>query len=234
LVSYCLFIEKTDEYLNELRTYTKPSVQTNFLKRFRQILMLITLSRMLGTYAFNASHLIKFDLSTYTKEEVEKTFLDLQEIDHKCFDGNKKLTAAFYSNCFEYMARKYGIEAIGAISAKQKSLWPEAKVMQKAKLSEALILEVYNELPQQPWPVGIHRQIANKLNQSELLISNVIAYLIYTEKVNAQIYGFVFDRDDNIIAEGAHGKHTLEEAQEKLIQQRRIYKSKFDFNGSCK
>ena len=225
-------LKKTDTYLNELRVHTKPATQTNFLKRFRQILMLITVSRMLGTYAFNESHLIKFNLDSYTKEEVEKTFSDIQEIDEKCFERNKKLNTSFYKNCFEYMATKYGIKAIGSISSKQKKLWPAINVIQKAKLSEALISDVLKELPKQPWPVGIHKQIAEKLNQSELMVSNAIAYLIYTGKANAQIYGYVFDESGNVIAEGEHGKHSLEEARQKLTKQRRFHISKFDFNES--
>ena len=130
------------------------------------------------------------------------------------------------------MATKYGIKAIGSISSKQKKLWPAINVIQKAKLSEALISDVLNELPKQPWPVGIHKQIAEKLNQSELMVSNAIAYLIYTGKANAQIYGYVFDESGNVIAEGEHGKHSLEEARQKLTKQRLFHISKFDFNES--
>ena len=66
-------------------------------------------------------------------------------------------------------------------------------------------------------------------NTKEIVVSNAIAYLIYTNKLNAQIYGYIFDSDDNLILEGEHFGHTEREARLKLKEQRDSYERKFQF-----
>ena len=75
-VPIAILIKKTDKFLAEIRKEMDKNV-VKFLKNYRHIAMFITVARLMGTFAFNEQQLIKMDLELYTKEEVEKSLVDL-------------------------------------------------------------------------------------------------------------------------------------------------------------
>ena len=189
--------------------------------------MFITISRLLGTFAFGTKQLIAFDLSRYTREELRVTIEDLKEVNANCFNAAKRLPAAFYAASFCHVADKHDIKAIQAIQAKNRELWSGDIMLSGYALTDEIIENVFATLPKQPWPAKVHKQVAEKLNLKEMVVSNAIAYLIYVGRLYDQVYGFVFDSEDNIIAEREHFGHTEEEAREKLETQKATREQKF-------
>ena len=92
-----------------------------------------------------------------------------------------------------------------------------------------MVNKILDELPPQPWGKNVHQHVSQKLGLEDITVSNAIAYLVYTEKVYAQVYGYVFDRDNRIVLEGEHYGHTEEEARKTLETQRTIHEKKFRF-----
>lgn len=219
-------IKKTDEILMEIKPYVGHKI-TGFLKHYRQIILFITISRLLGTFAFNEKQLVSFDLTKYTKEEVEKSICDLKEVNPNCFGAIKKLSPAFYTSCFSHIADKYGISAIQAIKAKNRELWPGEIMMSGYSLTDDLVEKVYNKLPKQPWPVKVHKQVADELGLNEMVVSNAIGYLIFKGRLLDQVYGYVFDKDENIVIEGKHFGRTEKEARIKFAEQKAMREKKF-------
>ena len=103
--------------------------------------------------------------------------------------------------------------------------------MSSYSLSEDLIEEVYSKLPQQPWPINVHKQVADELGLKEMIVSNAIAYLIYTGRLYDQAYGYVFDKDEKIVVEGNHFGHTETEARGKLAEQKAMREKKFGIDA---
>ncbi len=223
-------LKKTDEILTELRPRVVNKT-VRYLKNFRHIVLFLTLSRLLGTFAFSEKDLIELDLSKYSKEEVEMSINDMLEVDPNCFGAVKKLPPKFYSSCYSHIERKYRIASIKAIRAKSSQLWPEKEMQASLSLTEEVIEAVYRSLPQQPWPIKTHQKVAESLNLKELVVSNAISYLIYTERLYDQIYGYVFDKDGNIVVEGYHAGHTEEQAREKLVINKAMRERKFGINS---
>lgn len=219
-------LKKTDLLLTELKPYVGTKT-ARFLKNYRHIVMFITISRLLGTFAFGTKQLIAFDLSRYTREELRVTIEDLKEVNANCFNAAKRLPAAFYAASFCHVADKHDIKAIQAIQAKNRELWSGDIMLSGYALTDEIIENVFATLPKQPWPAKVHKQVAEKLNLKEMVVSNAIAYLIYVGRLCDQVYGFVFDSEDNIIAEREHFGHTEEEAREKLETQKATREQKF-------
>lgn len=69
------------------------------------------------------------------------------------------------------------------------------------KLTEDIISEVKNLLPNQPWPKDIHKEIADKLNYSNSLISKATKELIrqglYKEQIDGKLYELIEVEPDN-------------------------------------
>lgn len=223
-------LKRTDLMLTKLKPYVGAKT-ARFLKNYRHIIMFITISRLLGTFAFGEKQLITFDLNRYTKKEIETTIADMKEVNPNCFKAVKKLSAAFYKACFNHVADKYSIKAIQAIQAKNNELWPGEIMMSSYALTDELIEKVFSALPKQPWPVKVHKQVAESLNLKEMVVSNAIAYLIYVGRLCDQVYGFVFDSDGIIVAEREHFGHTEEEAREKHEEQKAVREKKFGIDA---
>lgn len=221
-----VLLKKTDLMLTELKPYVGTKT-ARFLKNYRHIVMFITVSRLLGTFAFGEKQLIAFDLNRYTKEELQVTIADLKEVNPNCFNAAKRLPAAFYTASFRFVADKHDIKAIQAIQAKNRELWSGEIMLSSYALTDEIIEKVFSVLPKQPWPAKVHEQVAENLNLKQMVVSNAIGYLIYVGRLCDQVYGYVFDSEGNIIAEREHFGHTEEEAREKLETQKATREQKF-------
>lgn len=227
-VPIAVLLMKTDQYLTELKA-SIPGSLFRLHKYYRQIVLFTTISRLLGTFAFSEKALVEFDTEQYTKSEVATSIQDLAEVDPDCFSRTKKPTASFYSKVFRFVAGKYNISSIQAIQAKNKLLWSGTALLKEFRLSDEIIEQVYNKLPAQPWPVKTHERVARELNLPERTVSDAISYLIYSNKFNYQIYGFVFDEEGNVIAESEHYGRSVEEARIKQKEQAAFNNRKFGF-----
>lgn len=65
-----------------------------------------------------------------------------------------------------------------------------------ADITPELLDKVLKNLPEQPWPVGIHKVVAEKIGQSNRTVSKSIYQLIEEGKVNPQINGVVYVKSD--------------------------------------
>lgn len=220
-----ILVMKTDSILAQIR----PKGASRFFKKFRQVVLFSTVSRIIGTFAFGEKQLIAFDTNLYDRNEVEKTLADISEIDDQCLNHVKNFGKNFYTKYFKHIANKYGITAIQSISNISSKLWNGGDMIKSLDLSDEIINRVFQELPPQPWPAKIHQKIADCLGLQDYIVSGAIAYLIYTGKVYAQVYGYVFDREDNIVLEGEHYGYTEKEARIKLQEQRSANERKFAF-----
>lgn len=155
------------------------------------------------------------------------TISDLKEVNPNCFNAAKKLSAAFYTATFGYVAKKHDIKAIQAIQAKNRELWFGEIMLSSYALTDEIIEKVFTALPKQPWPAKVHKQVAENLKLKEMVVSNAIAYLIYVGRLCDQVYGYVFDSDGNIVAEREHFGHSEEDAREKLEEQKAAREQKF-------
>ncbi len=227
-VSIARLIKLNDKYLNELKPYVGKNT-VRFLKTYRHVVLFLTMSRLLKSFAFQQDAIIRFDTNLYSKYEVQTTINDLLEIDDECFNKIHKLSSSFFIQACDHVAKKYSIKDVKAIAAIRNRLWPKSTNLKSNKLSETIVDSVFEKLPPQPWPPKIHLQVANELGLQEITVSNAIAYLIFTGKLNYQIYGYVFDAEEKLVAEGEHFGHSELEARAKMEKQRRMYESKFDF-----
>ena len=227
-VSIAKLIKLNDNHLNELKPYVGKNT-VKFLKTYRHIVLFLTMSRLLKSFSFQQDAIIRFDTNLYSKSEVQITINDLLEVDGECFNKIHKLSSVFYTQACDYIAQKYSIKDVKSIAAIRSRLWPKSTNLRSNKLSDTIIDSVLEKLPPQPWPPKIHLQVANELGLQEITVSNAIAYLIFTGELNYQIYGYVFDAEEKLVAEGEHFGHSELEARAKMEKQRRMYESKFDF-----
>lgn len=206
---------RTESALNGLRSEFRGS-PSKFMKKYKYIVMFLTTSRLLGTYAFEDKKLSQLDISQYTEQEVEITFNDIIG-----WNTNMKRTPftepeleLFYNQA----EQKYNIDArksIPAIAKKYKKLMKE-EIAVPISITSEIVEKVASKLSPQPWNCNEHIRVATELNVSARIVKQSISYLIYEKRINEQVYGYVFDSCGRIIAEGKHLGHSESEAREML------------------
>jgi hypothetical protein len=67
-------------------------------------------------------------------------------------------------------------------------------------LSEDFLDEVDKQLPPQPWRLGVHRMVAEKLKCSPFRVSQAIEHLMLSGRRNRQKDGVVYDDEGKVLA----------------------------------
>lgn len=222
-----LIEKKTELFLNEIRNKNMSTYsQQKFTKKYRYIIMFLAVSKILGKYSFGVNDIVRFDLSLYTQNLADTLYNEL--IDHfgEKISNVKRIRKETYKKIYLYFSEQYSIENTQCIEPISRKLWFNTKI-QSSTLNPELIESISEKLPKQPWEPKVHIQIANDLNLSPTVVSNVISYLIFTGQKYYQKYGFVFDDKENIIFEGNHFGYSEDDARQKKKEDYLFLERKF-------
>jgi hypothetical protein len=195
-------LKKTDEVLEDYRPVGSAGNE-RFLKRWRQLTSLITVSRIIGKYDFNAVELASFDTRKFTADEITKTwlFISIKRV-NDLYGKNLKSRSFYYDLCAEAAAEfsiknKERVERISGFS--------QNEVVGKFPKKNRIVVDIEFAkkidalLPPQPWKPGIHKIISKKLNCSIKDYFSSVQILIDEGLRNKQLNGVVYDAEGNVI-----------------------------------
>ena len=177
-------LKLTDVVAEEYRDVVKKSTE-KYLRSVRYIVSLVTVARIVGKFSFGSNDLIKMDLTCYSKDIIESTM------------NSRDVTNRYLQKA----AEQFSLSDLSAINRRPDII--VAKNYRTYILSGEFLTTVQAELPDQPWPVGIHRTIATKLGCPSGKVSQAISELIENGSANEQINGVVYDHSGKLIARDA-------------------------------
>lgn len=192
-------LKKTDSVSESYRTIIKKSTE-KYLKSVRYVVALVTLARIIGKYSFGINDMVSMDINQYSEEIIKETmeylitFIEESNIKTVSKFSDRKKVNEFLNAAAEY----FSIPDFKSIE-KRTDFNTDIKY-QVYKLSPEFLEKIKSKLPNQPWPIGIHRVIASELNEPPAKVSQAINQLIDEGIFNKQKDGIVYDKDGNIIA----------------------------------
>ena len=168
------------------------------LKRSRYIVATIALGRLFGTYNYNVKHLLDLDISNYTPQLIEDTWTDCVS---KWYAKESMLKRDYVLNILHYASALWKIKDFDSFAKrKNKFITDNNSIKQNVPVDEDTIQLVNNNLPPQPWKVGIHKEIAQKLGLKRRVVSSAINMLINRGIIYRQKDGVLYDKDWNIVS----------------------------------
>lgn len=196
-----LILKLTDSAIEKYRPIGSAGNE-RFLKKWRQIVSFITLSRLIGDFDFSASDLVKFDINRYSTEEIDTTWAFIAKVKGNDLAGKKvKSKRDFIELCEEAadefnIANKNRVERGVNLNGSSNS-----KELKKADIIVDLnfALKVNNLLPEQPWKPGIHKIVTKELKCSKKEYFQAVKILIEEGYRNKQVDGVVYDYEGNVI-----------------------------------
>jgi hypothetical protein len=197
-------ITKKVEYeLDAIREKTG-ELGDRFLAKWRGLASLLVVARLTGTFAFSVEGLIGLDSTRITRDLVESVWADIRP-------PKEQKTRIFRNEpavrrCCELVASRYGITNLEQVGIRviptegsQRDHRPSRKPY-TGEISEEFLQSVNDALPPQPWKLGLHATIAEKIGGSRGKIRAAIQELIARGKWHQQLDGVVYDKDGTVIA----------------------------------
>ncbi len=196
-------LKKTDLLLEDFRP-KRGSGGEKFLKRWRQLVSFIAVSRLLGSYNFSVVELSKLDVETYTYEEVKATW------DFICLRRSEDITSKnlkkkrYYVELCQEAAEEFSISDIARVE-KANNFNASGPATADRYREEKVIVDlefarkVDSLLPPQPWKPGVHRKVTKELGCSNKEYFQSVQILIDEGIRNKQVDGVVYDDEGNVI-----------------------------------
>lgn len=201
-----MILKKTDRITETYRKIIKKSTE-KYLKSVRYLVSFVTVARMLGKYSFGVNDIISMEIDSVSDTIIKETIEHLiSYIDDSSIKSVSKLSDRSISNDYLKSAAEY-FSIPDFASIEKRADLQQTNSYRIFELSPDFLSQVKSELPKQPWPVGIHKTIANKLNEPNAKVSQAINKLIEDGFYNKQIDGIVYDKDGNIVAKDESRMH---------------------------
>ena len=173
------------------------------VKRCRYVTGIIVLGRVLGTFNYSVSQLLKLKESDITDAIIKDTSMFVAQKYIKEY----MLSRVYVMSIITEAASQFGTRNLERV-AKQKNVFITAKDVyirkqrrtSRLKVSEDVISQVKKELPSQPWPKGIIAITAEKLHLERSMVYEAVSVLIDRSDVYVQKDGVLFDKEGNIVS----------------------------------
>jgi hypothetical protein len=189
-------LKRTESVIARSRaTHSHSHDGDRFSARWRGLLGLLCVARMLGTFGYGPQQVAEIDLSGVSDQFIEELWAIVQN--HRESKISFKPSSKDYCNkkllieIIDSTAEQFNIKAVEAVR-KQHHAKP-------TRLDSAFLDAVNAILPEQPWRPGIHRIVAKQLGCEPHRVSYAINVLMKTGRRIQQKDGVLYTADGKVI-----------------------------------
>ncbi len=191
-------LKKTDDFLESVRPKGNRGSE-RFLKKRRQILSFLTISKLLNTFNFSIHDLISLDLAKFEKAELKKAWKLMYSPDEEYYSNTKRLKRSHFIQLCQKAHDEWKVMGIERITKGGVRGLTNIKRTPK-KVTREFALKINSLLPEQPWKPGVHKGIVAELGCSNNEYHSAVDLLIEEGLRYKQIDGVVFDSIGNVVA----------------------------------
>ncbi len=166
-----------------------------FVSTWRALVALIAVAARLKTFSFSVADLAQFAGSPLLTSEIAAVWSAAAKFSHNITSG-RKLKQHFVQQCCDEAAVALGILDSNVVCRRHI---PSA-LLAAYPLPDAFVAQVDGVLPEQPWNLGVHFDIASKLNCKASRVSQAIRQLINAGRRKRQRNGIVYASDGSVFA----------------------------------
>lgn len=175
-------------------------------KRWLPLVVYCVVAKAAGKFDFNIKDLSSIEWSGNKSGTIVEIWnLIVPHFDEYPAMSRAKLAdpKAAYDDMLQKIARHTGLK--GVECANKRNLYAYSKdapvvIRDGYMLSESFLENLQNTLPPQPWPVGVHRTVAESMGVRDSLVHAAIKELIVRGRLNRQIDGIVYNPSGFAIA----------------------------------
>lgn len=167
--------------------------------KWRGMLALSAVAMHFKTFSFRIEDLIMLK----DTDLAEQYFIDAWEIIKSVYRDNirmRKINEGLAKLISAKIAENYNILGHKVVCKNTLRDFNDIQPQVKKNLTTEFLEQVFMLLPKQPWPMGVHREVADKLNCDYKKVLSAIKVLIESHRCFAQKDGVVYDKSGQAIA----------------------------------
>lgn len=185
--------KKTDLILEKIRP--KRIGNEKFLKRWRNLVSFLIISRFYKKFSFNVNQIVDFDFDSINEESAKEIYDITVDLYPDAKVGNILNSKNLILNISIAYSKMYVIEDIGMII-------PENKIIDEFdsnNLNDNFLEKVRAILPPQPWKPRMERRLIKELTCSRENYFSAVRKLIDMGEFYDQKDGVLYDKNGNIV-----------------------------------
>ena len=167
--------------------------------KWRGMLALSALAMNFKTFSFSIG-----DLITLRNGSVpEHFFIDSWNVIKSTYRnsrGERNIDVGSAKRIASQIARDYNVLGSEVVCKNPLRDYNSVQPPKNVKLTDEIVEQVFMLLPKQPWPIGVHREVADKLNCDCRTVLAAIQTLITKKRCYMQKDGIVYNEDGLAIA----------------------------------
>lgn len=190
--SLAKIFKKTDFVLEEVRP--KKVGTEKFLKRWRNLISFLLVSRFYKKFSFNSNDIIKFDISYISNDKVKEIYDITVDLYPDAKVTNILNSRNLIINIAIAYSKIYEIENIGMIIPQNNQI----DDLMPDHITDNFLDQVRKLLPPQPWQPRMERRLIKELGCSREMYFSAVKKLIELEEFYHQKDGVLYDTHGNI------------------------------------
>jgi AIPR protein len=192
-------LKRVEDGLSQVRP-TQGSRGERFLAQWRNLVALLTVAGLFGRFSYGITDLVGLDVGSITPALAIEMWRLVESVQRMPAKEPGFQSASFVQKCCRVAATRYGIADPKVVGRGRPASAESRPKQAKPAPSEALVLQVNDLLPAQPWKPGVHRAVASQLGCSPRLVSAAIDELVRSGMRQQQKDGIVYDSSGQIVA----------------------------------
>jgi hypothetical protein len=157
-------------------------------------------ARLLGRFSYGITDLVRLEVASITPAPAIEVWHLVKSLQRTPAKEPEFQSASFVQKCCTVATSRYGIADPKVVGRRHPASAEPKPKQSKPAPSEALVLQVNDLLPAQPWKPGVHRAVAYQLGCSPKRVSAAIEELIRSGMRQQQKDGVVYDSSGQIVA----------------------------------
>lgn len=189
--------KKIDGYLSKINHNVKTA---RFTRTWRAVFSYLAMAVIAKNFAYSKKDVEECDVDSQVTIPLFDTIRDcfITKYGNNIFDSKWNNQYKLESVCVE-LEKNYNIANIGFVRSRM-ILSKDIFNLAYGNMPDDFIEMVYQNLPKQPWPKGIHVDLCRKLNAPVQYIRNAIDILIESGRVYNQINGVLYDLNGSVVS----------------------------------
>lgn len=181
-------LRRVDVAAERNRVRLKTSTE-KYLKTVRPLVSILCVSKVIGKFGFGERDLVSLDIGLLSQEMISSVVDDIVTLinnDHSIRSIKDIAQQKKMNEILESIGQKYQLTDFKSIQRRPDIIYDDYEI------TEDFLETVKQELPKQPWPVGIHRTVAERLGCRPSKVYRSIDMLIENGTFRNQVDGALF------------------------------------------
>lgn len=192
-------LRNTDLFITKKRLEKNYKSSEGYLKTLRHIVAFIALADYFKRFDYTQKNIDALTFNQIDSIKIDKAYNFIVST-YPSYDKQTWKSQEFINNVIIEVSKQFSINNPNSVIKKKNKKYSFTSKSKKTNVKIEDLELVLKELPKQPWPVGTHLKIAERLSLKPWYVSAAISQLIEKGLFYTQVDGILYDKNGNVVS----------------------------------